>query len=142
MPAKIAAFCARTGQPAPEGSGATARAIFESLALTYRAVLESLERILGRSLRTLHIVGGGSRNAVLCQFTADATGLPVIAGPEEATAIGNVLIQAMALGHLRTPAEARELVRRSYQPRTYLPGAGAAWEEAASRRAALVTSKA
>src|SRR5262249_17500498 len=133
MPAKIAAFCARTGQSAPEGMGAMARAIFESLALTYRVVLRSLERILGRRLRTLHIVGGGSRNVVLCQFTADATGLPVIAGPEEATAIGNVLMQAMALGHVRTPAEARELVRRSYQPRTYLPGPGDAWEEAAGR---------
>ena len=98
-----------------------ARTIFESLALKYRAVLEMLERVRGRPFRVLHIVGGGSKNAVLCQFTADATGLPVVAGPEEATAIGNVLLQAMALGHLRTPAEARELVRRSYQPRVYHP---------------------
>ena len=131
MPAKIAAFCRRTGQPVPQNHGAMARTIFESLTLKYRAVLKSLERILGRPFRVLHIVGGGSRNTVLCQFTADATGLPVVAGPEEATAIGNVLLQAMALGHLRTPAEARELVRRSYQPRTYQPGPREPWEETA-----------
>jgi rhamnulokinase len=128
MPGKIAEYCRRTGQPAPENHGAIARTIFESLALKYRAVLEMLERIRGRRFRVLHIVGGGSKNAVLCQFTADATGLPVVAGPEEATAIGNVLLQAMALGHLRTPGEARELVRRSYQPRTYLPGDRGPWD--------------
>lgn len=128
MPGKIADYCRRTGQPAPENHGAITRTIFESLALKYRAVLEMLERIRGRRFRVLHIVGGGSKNAVLCQFTADATGLPVVAGPEEATAIGNVLLQAMALGHLRTPAEARELVRRSYQPRTYLPANRGPWD--------------
>jgi rhamnulokinase len=128
MPGKIAAYCRRTRQPAPESHGAITRTIFESLALKYRAVLEMLERIRGRRFRVLHIVGGGSKNAVLCQFTADATGLPVVAGPEEATAIGNVLLQAMALGHLRTPAEARELVRRSCQPRTYLPDNRAPWD--------------
>ena len=139
MPAKIVEFCRRTGQPAPQDKGAVARVIFESLALTYRAVIEMLERILGRKLRTLHIVGGGSRNAVLCQFTADATGQEVIAGPEEATAIGNVLLQAMAQGHLSTPDQARELVRRSYQPRTYDPGPRGPWDEASARRAALLT---
>lgn len=131
MPAKIAAFCRCTGQAAPQGPGATARVIFESLALKYRAVLETLAGILGRQFRALHVVGGGARNTVLCQFTADATGLPVIAGPEEATAVGNVLLQAMALGHLRSPTEARELVRRSFAPRTYQPGPRAAWDEAA-----------
>ncbi|HYM09523.1 MAG TPA: rhamnulokinase family protein [Bryobacterales bacterium] len=138
MPAKIAEFCRRTGQRAPEGQGAITRAIFESLALTYRAVIEKLETILGRRLRTLHIVGGGSRNAVLCQFTADATGLTVIAGPEEATALGNVLLQAMALGEAATAADARELVRRSFEPRTYTPGSRDIWDEAAARRAGLV----
>ncbi len=128
MPGKIAEYCRRTGQAAPEHPGAITRTIFEGLALKYRAVLEMLERIRGRRFRVLHIVGGGSKNAVLCQFTADATGLPVVAGPEEATAIGNVLLQAMALGHLRTPGEARELVRRSYQPRTYLPGNREPWD--------------
>ncbi len=132
MPAKIAEFCRRSGQTPPETPGQTARVIFESLALKYRSVLRTLEQILGRPIRILHIVGGGSRNAMLCQFTADATGVPVIAGPEEATAVGNVLLQAMALGHLRTPAEARELVRRSYQPQTYQPGAREPWDEAAA----------
>ena len=121
MPGKIAAYCRRTQQKEPKGPGPLTRVIFESLAAKYRDTLRSLEQIRGRPFRVLHIVGGGSKNAVLCQFTADATGLPVVAGPEEATAIGNVLLQAMALGHLRTPAEARELVRRSCQPRTYEP---------------------
>jgi rhamnulokinase len=121
MPAKIAAYCGRTNQPAPQNPGATTRVIFESLALKYRAVLRSLDQIRGRPTRVLHIVGGGSKNALLCQFTADATGVPVIAGPEEATAIGNVLLQALALGHLKSPSEARELVRRSWKPRTYDP---------------------
>jgi len=131
MPAKIAAFFRRTGQPVLESPGDMARAIFESLALAYRSVLRKLEGILGRQIRTLHIVGGGSRNAVLCQFTADATGLEVVAGPEEATAVGNLLLQLMALGHLRTPAEARELVRRSFEPRRYQPGPRQRWDEAA-----------
>ena len=142
MPSKIAAFCRRTGQPAPEGHGAITRAIFESLALAYRAVLEDLEKILGRRFRTLHIVGGGSRNTVLCQFAADATGLPVVAGPEEATATGNILLQAMAVGRLASPAEARELVRRSFEPRRYEPAARDRWDEAAGRCARLLKTSA
>jgi len=137
MPGKIAEFCRRTGQRAPCGPGAMTRAIFESLALAYRAVLETLAGFLGQPIRTLHIVGGGARNAMLCQFTADATGARVVAGPEEATSIGNLLLQAMALGHLRTPEEARELVRRSFQPRAYEPGPRAGWDEAAARRSQL-----
>jgi rhamnulokinase len=129
MPAKIAAYCQRTNQPPPRDPGTTARVIFESLALKYRAVLRSLDQIRGRATRVVHIVGGGSKNAVLCQFTADATGVPVIAGPEEATAIGNVLLQALALGHLKSPSEARELVRRSWQPRTYEPRETRRWPE-------------
>ena len=138
MPGKLAAYCRRTGQPTPEGHGAITRTIFESLALKYRAVLEMLERIRGRRFCVLHIVGGGSKNTVLCQFTADATGLPVVAGPEEATAIGNVLLQAMALGHLRTPGEARELVRRSCQPRTYVPANRAPWDAQLHRISGLL----
>jgi len=133
MPAKIAAYCRRTGQAALEDPGAVTRAIFESLALKYRAVLESLQKILGQKFHSLHIVGGGSRNPLLCQFTADAIGIPVIAGPEEATALGNVLLQASALGFLRNSEQARELVRRSYQPRTYLPGPRERWDQAATR---------
>jgi len=133
MPGKIAAYCRRTGQRAPESPGATARVIFESLALKYRKVLRMLDQIRERQTRVLHVVGGGSKNAVLCQFTADATGVPVVAGPEEATAIGNVLLQAVALGHIRTPAQARELVRRSFEPRVYEPGPAGPWDELAHR---------
>ena len=95
MPEKIAAFCRETGQPVPGSDGEYVRTILESLALTYAQTLEQLERVIGKKIETLHIVGGGSRSDLLNQLTADATGrTTVIAGPVEATAIGNILIQA------------------------------------------------
>jgi|SRR5579864_223910 len=130
MPAKISAHCRSTGQPAPESVAATARAIFESLALRYREVLESLESLLGRRLNTIHIVGGGSRNRVLNQFVADACGRTVIAGPAEATAMGNVLIQAMGAGELSGLSEVREIVRRSCALETFTPKPAASWDRA------------
>ena len=139
MPAKITGYCRRTGQPAPEDQGSLVRTILEGMALSYRASIGELNQVLSRPIRKLHIVGGGSRNSVLSQFAADATGLEVLVGPEEATAIGNVLLQVMALGYVKTPAEARELIRRSYQPRTYSPGRANAWDQAAGRREELLT---
>jgi rhamnulokinase len=85
----------------------------------------------------VHVVGGGARNELLCRFTADATGLPVLAGPEEATAVGNLLVQALALGELGSLADAREVVRRSFEPALYEPRPSAAWQEARERFAAL-----
>jgi rhamnulokinase len=133
MPREIHAFCRRTGQPLPDGPGGMARAILESLALKYRIVLDALEEVSGRAFRTLRIVGGGSRNALLAQFTADATGRIVLAGPAEATALGNIAVQTVATGAVPSLAEARVIVDRSFPPSRYEPRPSAAWEAALDR---------
>jgi len=137
MPARIRAFCARTGQAAPETEGATVRCALESLALKYRWVLEKLEVMTGRTLRAIHVVGGGSQNALLCRLAADATGRPVVAGPVEATAMGNVIMQALARGRIGSLAEGREVVRRSCEVVTYEPQPHAAWDDAYARFLAI-----
>src|SRR5205823_1267040 len=98
MPGRIVEFCARTRQPEPAGAGAVVRCILESLALKHAQVAELLGRVTGTPSTELHLVGGGARNDLLCDWTAQAAGLPVLAGPEEATLLGNLLVQAMALG--------------------------------------------
>jgi rhamnulokinase len=133
MPARIQAFCRETGQAVPESRGEIIRCALESLAIEYRWVAERLDEIVGHRHPTLHIFGGGSRNRLLNQFAADATGRPVISGPVEATAIGNVLIQAMALGQIASLAEGRALVRRSFEVQTFEPRDTAAWDEAYQR---------
>jgi|DewCreStandDraft_2_1066082.scaffolds.fasta_scaffold00120_46 rhamnulokinase len=132
MPARLRAYCRATGQPEPQDPGAVVRCALESLALKYRLVLEQLDELAGRRVEPVHIVGGGARNRLLCRFTADATGRLVLAGPTEATALGNVLVQAMARGRLSSLAEGRELVRRSFEIETYPPNphAAALWNEA------------
>jgi rhamnulokinase len=107
--------------------------VLESLALTYRSTLEKLEMMLGSQLEVIHIVGGGSRNRLLCQFAADATQRPVLAGPVEATAIGNVLMQALALGEFASLQEARAAVRSSFEVMHYQPGDPAPWDGAYRR---------
>jgi rhamnulokinase len=139
MPARLAAFCARTGQAAPDDEGAFVRCALESLALKYRWAIERLERILGTTIRTIHIVGGGTRNALLCQFTADACGRAVHAGPVEATAAGNILLQAMARGRIATLSDARAVVARSFPVVIYEPREPEAWNEAAGRFATLLS---
>lgn len=133
MPSRIRAFCARTGQRQPETKGEIVRCALESLALKYRWVTEKLEILSGKSLRAIHILGGGSQNQLLCQFAADATQRPVIAGPVEATAMGNVLMQAIARGRLASLAEGREVVRNSCDLLTYEPQTSAAWDDAYGR---------
>ena len=133
MPEKIAAFCRETGQPVPTTPGEFIRCILESLALLYRRTLEQLEVITGQPVTTLHIVGGGSQNLLLNQFSANATGRTVIAGPAEATATGNILIQALALGQLKDLAELRQVVRNSFAVQTYQPQDGAVWATAYER---------
>ncbi len=133
MPQKIAAYCRETGQPVPEGVGATVRCALESLAVTYRRALDTLEHLTGQKLSRLHIVGGGSKNRLLMQMAADACGRQVIAGPVEATAIGNVLIQALALGRIKDHAELRGIVRDSFPVETFQPKDHAAWEAAVKR---------
>jgi rhamnulokinase len=121
MPAAIRDYCARTGQAAPAGPGEFARCIYESLAATYARVLGNLERVTGERIEVIHIVGGGSRSALLCQLTADAARRPVVAGPAEATVIGNLMVQALSLGLIESHAAGRELVRRSFPARAFEP---------------------
>lgn len=121
-------FCLRTGQQPPEGAPAITRCILESLALCYRQVLEQIMGILHRRFSTVHIVGGGSKNALLCQLTADVSGLPVVAGPDEATVAGNILAQACAMGEL-APGEVRGVVRRSSTLTEYQPQDTTQWNE-------------
>jgi sugar (pentulose or hexulose) kinase len=103
------------------------------LALKYRSVVDQLRRVSGKSISRLYIIGGGAKNKLLCQFTANATGLPVSSGPVEATAIGNILVQAMALGHVSSPAEMREIIRNSFELERFEPGQEQDWREAYER---------
>jgi len=130
MPAKIAALCRETGQPVPNTPGAFVRCALESLALFYRVTLRQLEKLIGKKIVHLHVVGGGSRNTLLNQFTANALQIPVIAGPSECTALGNVLIQAIAQGHLPSLAAAREVVRNSFELAIVNPEPAAEWDKA------------
>ena len=133
MPARIRAFCQMTDQPVPQSKGAVVRCALESLALKYRWVLERLEEILARRLEPIHIVGGGVQNRLLNQFVADATGQRVAAGPIEATAAGNVIMQAITLGHIASLEEGRQVVRNSFDVVTYEPVSGPKWDEAYTR---------
>lgn len=133
MPERIQRYCQDTGQVLPQTEGQIVRAALESLALEYRLVAERLDELAGRRLPTLHIIGGGSQNQLLNQFAADATGRMVLAGPVEATAIGNVLVQALALGVISDLAQARALVHRSFEVAAYQPRDTAGWDEAYER---------
>ena len=130
MPAAIREHCQRTGQPIPDGVGALARCCLESLALKYRWAIAAIEGLTGRSIATIRVVGGGSQNALLCQLTADACGRRVVAGPTEATALGNCLVQALARGVFPDLAAGRRAIAASTEQRTYAPGDGTAWDAA------------
>lgn len=130
MPRKIQEYCVKTGQKPPESKGEIVRCIMESLALKYRASVEELEGILGYALPVIHIVGGGCKNTMLCQFTADATARPVLAGPVEATAIGNIMSQLISLGRVADLKEARAVIRNSFPISEYTPVNRASWDEA------------
>jgi rhamnulokinase len=133
MPEKIADFCRETGQPVPADIGACVRCIYESLALFYGVTLRRTERLIGKKIERLHIVGGGSKDATLNQFTANALKIPVLAGPTECAALGNILIQAIALGHVESHAAAREIVQNSFELKTFTPQDAAQWDAAAAR---------
>jgi rhamnulokinase len=128
MPAAIAAFCRSTDQTEPSNPPAVTRAILESLAFKYRTVLESLERLTSTSFEEIRVVGGGARNRVLNQFTADATGRPVVAGPVEATALGNIAMQMVATGAVSSLAEARAIIDESIPSERYEPSNADEWE--------------
>jgi rhamnulokinase len=134
MPAAMRQFCRETGQPEPESEGALVRCALESLAVKYAVVLEQLEELTGTRIEVIHVVGGGSNNVLLNQFTADACGRPVLAGPVEATVMGNLLVQARAQGEIGSLAELRSVVRESSERTEYLPrGERDGWEEARGR---------
>jgi len=122
MTARIRRFCEETGQTPPEEPAAFARCIFESLALKYGYAIEQAQSLTDQKIGTVNVVGGGSQNALLCRLTADASGLPVVAGPVEATAMGNVMVQAFARGRVGSLEEIRAVVRDSFEATTYEPG--------------------
>jgi rhamnulokinase len=140
MPRKIADFARATNQPAPETPGQFVRCALESLALTYRDKLDTLESILNRRFDVVHVVGGGGKNALLCQLTADATARRVIVGPSEATAMGNALVQAMAASKVANLSALRGIVTRSVELVRYEPHENANWHEAYARYQAVIKS--
>ena len=134
MPERICRFCRETGQHVPENVGQIVRVIMESLALRYRFVMDGIAALRGKSVSAIHIVGGGTKDTFLCQLAADACGVPVIAGPVEATAIGNLCMQYIAAGELKDLAEARVLISDSFAPVVYEPTKDRAmWDEAYGR---------
>lgn len=133
MAAELRAALVETGQPAPDDPVLTTKVILDSLALRYASVIDTIEALTSRAVPGLHIVGGGSRNEYLNQATADATGRPVLAGPVEAAAAGNLLVQAIACGEVRSLEEGRRLVSRAVPPRRFEPRHAAAWAEARER---------
>ncbi|MHB1156199.1 MAG: rhamnulokinase [Phycisphaerales bacterium] len=138
MPGKIAEFAGKTGQPAPQSEGQFVRCCLESLALTYRMTLEGLEKVLGQRFDVIHIVGGGGKNELLNRMTADATGRTVVVGPYEATAAGNLLVQAMGAGDVKDLAQLRQVVAASFGVKKFAPGDGAAWDGAYKRYLGLI----
>ena len=133
MPARIQKFCKRTGQPVPQTKGAIVRVALESLAMKYRWVLERLEELTGQPAEVLHMVGGGTQNKLLNQLAANAVGRPVITGPIEATAVGNILMQLLATKQIKSLAEGRRIVRASFPTDTYEPQNAAVWRDAYAR---------
>jgi len=134
MPARVQAYCEKTGQPVPQGRGEISRVVYEGLALKYRWAIERLEQdIIHKPIPVLHIVGGGSKNALLNQFTADALGRNVVAGPGEGTVIGNLLMQAKAVGAIEDMQQLRAVVEKSFPTETFVPGDAAQWDAAYER---------
>lgn len=133
MTEAINAYCHRTDQPAPATPGAFFRTVLESLTLKYRLVLEELESLTATRFDVIRVIGGGSQNDLLNQFTADATGRVVLAGPAEATALGNLVMQMVGMGMVASLDEARELIERSFPPRRFEPADTAKWEGAYSK---------
>ena len=133
MPAEIQSACRETGQPVPEDTAEIVRCALDSLALRYRAVLGWLEELTGGQIATIHIVGGGAQNRQLCQMAANACNRRVLAGPVEATAIGNLMMQAIAAGEVASIPQAREVIRQSFSVEAYEPREVLAWDEAYER---------
>ncbi len=140
MPTAIAAFCAKTGQPEPETHGEIIRTIFESLALKYRATLDSIREVSTNEIEKIHIIGGGANNELLCQYAANATNLQVYAGPTEATAIGNIMMQAKALDAVSSLGEIRQMVFNSFGTKIFYPQDADSWNFVYQRFKNLITN--
>lgn len=141
MPRRIREFCEKTGQKAPETKGAIIRCVAESLALKYRVTIENMEDTLGKKIETINMVGGGIKDKMVCQFTANSTGRMVKAGPVEATAAGNVIVQLMALGKIKSLEEARTIIKASFDNDTYTPKDTYAWQAAYERFRTIIQGK-
>jgi rhamnulokinase len=133
MAAAVGKFCQRTDQPVPESPGAITRTILESLALKYRIVIQDLEHVTGRTIKEIRVIGGGSKNRLLNQFTADATGKLVLAGPAEATALGNIAVQMMATGSADSLQQARAIIDQSFPADIFEPRESDVWSDQLSR---------
>lgn len=133
MPEAIRQYCKKTGQRTPESEAEFVRSILESLAVKYRLTLDQLKQISPNPLRRIHIIGGGAQNRLLNQFTANATGLPVIAGPVEATSAGNIIVQALCSGKVSSFSEMREVIRNSFRLERYEPEQSSEWDSACER---------
>ena len=133
MPARVRTFCERTGQSAPREDGEVARCIYDSLALEYRRCARQIASCTGRRYAAVHIVGGGAKDALLCSLTADACGMPVFAGPVEATALGNAAVQMITAGTFADLASARSRIAQSQKIIRYDPAGSESWEPAFSR---------
>ena len=138
MESAIVEFCRRTSQEPPEDRGTMLRAVYESLALKYRLVAEQIQAVSGSPVSVIHIVGGGSKNTFLNQLTANACGMKVVAGPEEATAVGNAVVQAMGLGLIKKPADARAMIQSAFPIREFTPKERETWESACARYRTVV----
>lgn len=130
MPEKIREYCKRTGQTVPENDGALVRCIYESLAMKYKFALRGISENTGKEFEVLHLLGGGTKDPLLCQMTADSLGIPVVAGPAEATAIGNIMLQLIALGDIKDVDDGREIIRAQESVKQYNPQNTDGWEKA------------
>ena len=139
-PKAIQDFCVKTNQPVPETKGEIARCIYDSLVLKYKFTIKQIESVTGKQIVKLHIIGGGAHNVIMNQLTADATGIQVFAGPTEATAIGNIMLQAKALGKVKSLIEIREIVQNSFEVIEYKPSPKLDWEKAYSKFESLLAN--
>jgi rhamnulokinase len=140
MPEAIIGFCLKTGQNPPETHGEFIRCIFESLAMKYRLTLESIRSVISYPIEKVHIIGGGANNDLLCQYSANALDLPVVAGPTEATAIGNIMIQAKSMNAVSSLDEIRSMIGRSFDTKTFEPKDSMVWKTEFERFEKLVNA--
>ena len=130
LPDKIRAYCESTNQPVPETIGQLVRCIYESLALKYRLALEQIEECTDKKFDVLHLMGGGTKDGFLCELTAQSLGIPVIAGPVEATALGNIMLQLIALGEIESIEEGRKIIAETEKVKVFEEARTSDWDEA------------